>query len=62
MHYYPDGKHSGHNTEFKARLVAWGFQEKIKPQSDSPTTAKGSFELLIALADYGVLMLTLVDI
>ena len=35
--------------EFKARLVAKGFQEVDKLQSDSPTVAKESLKLLIAL-------------
>ena len=30
-------------------MVAQGFQETLKPQSDSPTAAKESFKLLMAL-------------
>ena len=30
-------KHDGQNQKTKARLVAQGFQETLKPQSDSPT-------------------------
>ena len=43
-------KHKGQKTQFKARLVVRGFQEKDKPQSDSPTVVKESLKLLIALA------------
>ena len=42
--------YDGQKTQFKARLVAQGLQEKDKPQSDSPTVAKKSLKLLIALA------------
>ena len=30
-------KHDGRKTEFEARFVVWGFQEKMEPQSESPT-------------------------
>ena len=43
-------KHDGQQTEYKARLVAWGFQETVKPQSDSPTISKESFKLLMVIA------------
>ena len=43
-------KHDGQKQNYKARLVAKGFQEKDQPQSDSPTAAKESFKLLMALA------------
>ena len=43
-------KHDGQKQNYKARLVAKGFQEKDQPQSDSPTAAKESFKLLVALA------------
>ncbi len=43
-------KHDGQKQAYKARLVAKGFQEIDQPQSDSPTAAKESFRLLIALA------------
>ena len=49
-------------TEFKARLVARGFQEIEKPQSDSPTVAKESLKLLIALAANNDFELTSMDI
>ena len=42
-------KHDGQNQKYKARLVARGFQEREQPQSDSPTAAKESFKLLVAL-------------
>ena len=35
-------KHDGQKTQFKARPIACGFQEKDKPQLDSPTLAKES--------------------
>ena len=40
----------GQKTQVKARLVVCGFQERDKPQSDSPTVAKESLKLLIMLA------------
>ena len=43
-------KHDGQKQNYKARLVAKGFQERDQPQSDSPTAAKESFKLLMALA------------
>ena len=43
-------KHDGQKQNYKARLVAKGFQERDQPQSDSPTAAKESFKLLVALA------------
>ena len=47
-------KHDGQKQKCKARLVARGFQESLKPQSDSPTASKESFKLLMAiLANFG---------
>ena len=43
-------KHDGQKTVYKARLVARGFQERMKPQSDSLTAAKESFKLLKVIA------------
>ena len=43
-------QHDGQKTKVKARLVARGFQETLKPQSDSPIAAKESFKLLMALS------------
>merc|ERR1712115_116660 len=43
-------KHDGQKTRYTARLVAKGFQEVDQPQSDSPTAAKESFKLLMALS------------
>merc|ERR1712002_1333184 len=43
-------KHDGQKQNYKTRLVAKGFQERDQPQSDSPTAAKESFKLLVALA------------
>ena len=44
------GKHDGQKKPCKARLVARGYQEGLKPQSDSPTASKDSFKILIAVA------------
>ena len=47
-------KHNGQKQDCKARLVARGFQESLKPQSDSPTASKESFKMLMAItADFG---------
>ena len=43
-------KHDGQKQEYKARLVARGFQEKEKPQSDSPTILRESFKMFVALS------------
>merc|ERR1711895_202078 len=43
-------QHDGQKQDYKARLVAKGFQEIDEPQSDSPTAAKESFKLLMALS------------
>merc|ERR1712112_399306 len=43
-------KHDGQKQDYKARLVAKGFQELDQPQSDSPTAAKESFKLIMALS------------
>ena len=43
-------QHDGQKQDYKARLVAKGFQELDQPQSDSPTAAKESFKLLMALS------------
>ena len=37
--------HDGPKLQFKGRLVAYGFQELLNPQSDSLTAAKESFKL-----------------
>ena len=42
--------HDGQKTLCKARLVAGGLQEEIKPQSDSPTASRNSFKLMVALS------------
>ena len=55
-------QHNGQKTKVKARLVAQGFQETLKPQSDSPTAAKVSFKLLMALAANFHFKLASVDI
>ena len=43
-------KHDGQKQKTKARLVPHGFQETLKPQSDSMTVSKESFKLLVAVA------------
>merc|ERR1712101_34810 len=43
-------QHDGQKQDFLSRLVAKGFQELDQPQSDSPTAAKESFKLIIALS------------
>ena len=43
-------KHDGQKTDYKARLVARGFQEIDKPQSDSPTALRESYKTFIAIA------------
>ena len=43
-------QHDSQKTKVNAQLVAQGFQEALKPQSDSPTAAKESFKLLMALS------------
>ena len=55
-------QHDGQKTKVKARLVAQGFQEALKPQSDSPTAAKESFKLLMALSANFHFKLASVDI
>ena len=42
--------HDGQKTKYKARLVARGFQEEVKPQSDSPTVLRESNKLFTAVA------------
>ena len=42
-------KHDRQKQNYKARLVAKGFQQREQPKSDSPTSAKESFNLLVAL-------------
>ena len=55
-------KHDGQKQKTKAILVAWGFQETLKPQSDSPTVSKESFKLLMAVAANSDFKLASVDI
>ena len=43
-------KHDGQKQKTKARLVACGFQETMKPQSDSPTVSKESLKVLMDVA------------
>ena len=55
-------KHDGQKQKTKARLVARGFQETLKPQSDSPTVSKESFKMFMAVAANSNFMLASVDI
>ena len=55
-------KHDGQKQACKARLVERGFQEFLKPQSDSPTAFKDSFKMLIAVAENLKFKLASVDI
>ena len=43
-------EHDGQKTRIKARNVAKGFQEAVKPQSDSPTVSRDSLRTFIAIA------------
>ena len=62
MDYHKKEQHDGQKTKVKAQLVARGFQEELKPQSDSPTAAKESFKLLMALSANFHFKLASVDI
>ena len=42
--------HNGQKTDCKARLVARGFQEEEKAQSDSLTALRDSFRMFLSLA------------
>ena len=55
-------KHDGQKKKTKARLVARGFQESMKPQSDSPTVSKESQKILLALAANNGFKIASVDI
>ena len=55
-------KHDRQKMEYKVRLVAQGFQETIKPHSDSLTISKESFKLLIGIAANNDFQLASVDI
>ena len=43
-------KRDGQKTDIKGRIVAKGFQEQEKPQSDSPTISRESLKTFIAVA------------
>ena len=55
-------KHDGQKLKTKARIVARGFQETMKPQSDSPTVSKESFKILMAISANENFKLASVDI
>ena len=43
-------KADGQKKVYKGRLVAWGFQEKESPQSDSPTMLRELMKMFFAVA------------
>ena len=43
-------QHDGQKQAYESRLVARGFQETDKPQSDSPTALRESMKLFLAMA------------
>ena len=55
-------KHDGQKNDYKARLVARGFQEECKPQADSPTAMKESVKVFLAVAANEKFNLQSVDI
>ena len=55
-------EHDGQKMQIKARLVLRGFQEVVKPQSDSPTVAKESLKVLVAVDVKEDFPLALMDI
>ena len=55
-------KHDGQKLLTKARLVARGFQETLKPLSDSPTVSKESLKISMAIAANSDFKLASVDI
>ena len=55
-------KQDSQKGDVKALLVAYGFQEILKPQSDSPTASKESFKLLMVVAANNNFKLASVDI
>ena len=62
MDSYSKKKHDGQKKKTKARLLARGFQESMKPQSDSPTVLKESLKILLAIAANNGFILASVDI
>ena len=55
-------KHDGQKTDYKARIVAKGFTEEIKPQSDSPTAIRESVKIFLSVAANEEFELESVDI
>ena len=55
-------KHDGQKKQTKARLVSRGFQDMMKPQSDSPTALKESFKLMMAITANSKFKLASIDI
>ena len=54
--------HDGQKTKIKARIVAKGYQEAEKPQSDSPTVSRESLKVFIAVAANEQFKICAVDI
>ena len=54
--------HDGQKTDYKARIVARGFQEEEKPQSDSPTAMRESIKIFLAVAANEELEIEAIDI
>ena len=55
-------KQDGQKKPVKARLVARGFQESMKPQSDSPTLLRESLKLFMAITANNDFMIRAIDI
>ena len=55
-------KQDGQKQNIKARLVARGFQEVNKPQSDAPAAHRESFKLFMAVAAQENFEITSLDI
>jgi hypothetical protein len=55
-------KHDGQKSKNKAWLVAKGYQEVIKPQSDSPTALNSSFKIFNAITAIEDFLMQVMDI
>ena len=55
-------KSDSQKTDFKARLVVSGFQEKESPQSDSPTMLRESMKIFFSVAVNEIFVLRSIDI
>ena len=54
-------RQNGQKMEFMAKLVIHRFRDRLKPQSNSPTASKVSFNLLMVLAVKEVVKLSSID-